>query len=324
MPPGPIETKQTGAGMPRTLGLLCLILAMTASVTLAGKPPVALDRPRHERPTDYTLNPIVHPDELNAGPRKIISIAPSITETCAALGLADRIVGRTQYCTHPPTVQHADVIGAYADTNLEKILALKPDLVLITDSSPKLEENLKKLKLPYATVPDSTLDDVFAAIQQLGDLLGRPRTAQALADRLRTDLDRLSERAGKHSATKVLFTFTPLPQRAESIYVAGPGGYLDTLLGMAGYSNALADRLAKPWARISLETIISARPDFILEVRPPDKAVNADQLYRGWSALAGVPAISKRQIRSLTSTAIAKPGPRINIALHEIITALSQ
>jgi iron complex transport system substrate-binding protein len=308
----------------RNLGLLCAILAITASVALAGKPPVAPDRPQHDRPTDYTLNPIVHPDELNAGPRKIISIAPSITETCAALGLADRIVGRTQYCTHPPTVQHADVIGAYADTNLEKILALKPDLVLITDSSPKLEENLKKLKLPYATVPDSTLDDVFAAIQQLGDLLGRPRTAQALADRLRTDLDRLSERAGKHSATKVLFTFTPLPQRAESIYVAGPGGYLDTLLGMAGYSNALADRLAKPWARISLETIISARPDFILEVRPPDKAVDADQLYRGWSALAGVPAISKRQIRSLTSTAIAKPGPRINIALHEIITALSQ
>ena len=324
MPPGPTEVTQTGATVPRPLGLFFLVLAISASVALAGEPPVALDRPQHERPTDYTLNPIVHPDEVNAGPAKIISIAPSITETCAALGLADRIVGRTQYCTHPPTVQHADVIGAYADTNLEKILALKPDLVLITDSSPKLEANLKKLKLPYATVPDSTLDDVFAAIQQLGELLGRPKTAQALADRLRTDLDRLSERAGKHSATKVLFTFTPLPQRAESIYVAGPGGYLDSLLGMAGYSNALADRVAKPWARISVETIISARPDFMLEVRPPDKAVDADQLYRGWSALAGVPAISKRQIRSLTSTAIAKPGPRINIALHEIITALSQ
>ena len=324
MSPGPIELKQTKAGMLRTLGLLWVILAIAASVALAGAPPVAPDRPQHERPTDYTLNPIVHPDEASAGPGKIISIAPSITETCAALGLADRIVGRTQYCTHPPTVQHADVIGAYADTNLEKILALKPDIVLITDSSPKLEANLKKLKLPYATVPDSTLDDVFAAIQQLGDLFGRPKTAQALADRLRTDLDRLSDRAGKHSATKVLFTFTPLPQRAESIYIAGPGGYLDTLLGMAGYSNALADRVAKPWARISVETIISARPDFMLEVRPPDKAVDMDQIYRGWSALAGVPAISKKQIRSLTSTAIAKPGPRINIALHEIITALSK
>ncbi len=310
--------------MPRPIGLLCVLLAITASVALAGQPPMSPNRPGHERPTDYTLKPIVHPDEVNAGPAKIISIAPSITETCAALGLADRIVGRTQYCTHPPTVQHADVIGAYADTNLEKILALKPDIVLITDSSPKLIANLKKLKLPYATVPDSTLDDVFAAIQQLGDLFGRPKTAQALADRLRTDLDRLSERAGKHSATKVLFTFTPLPRRAESIYIAGPGGYLDSLLGMAGYSNALADRVAKPWARISVETIISARPDFMLEVRPPDKAVDADQLYRGWSALAGVPAISKRQIRSLTSTAIAKPGPRINIALYEIITALSE
>ena len=277
-----------------------------------------------EPPTDYTTKPIIHPDERDGGPARIVSIAPSITELCAALGLADRIVGRTQYCTHPPAVQHAAVIGAYADTNLEKILALKPDLVLITESSPKLAENLTKLNLRYETLPDSTLDDVFAAMHQLGALLDRPKTAAMLADRLHADLERLGEQAGRHFASTVLFTFTPLPNKPESMYVVGPGGYLDTLLRMAGYSNALADRVHKPWARISVETIISARPDFILEVRPPDKAVAPDQLYRGWSVLSSVPAIKNKRIRSLTDTAIAKPGPRINIALYQIIRALSE
>lgn len=277
-----------------------------------------------QAPTDYTINPAVHPDEVAAGPGRIVSIAPSITEMCAALGLADRIIGRTQYCTHPPTVQQAAIIGAYADTNLEKIIALKPDLILITESSPKLKENLTKLNLPYATVPDSTLDDIFAAAEKLGQLFGRPKTAQALMDRLRTDLERLSEQAGSHRATRVLFTFTPLPVKPESIYIAGPGGYLDSLLGMAGYSNALAERVSKPWARISAETILSAKPDYILEVRPPDKAIDMDQLYRRWSVLGSVPAIRKKRIRSLSDTAIAKPGPRINIALHQIITALSE
>ena len=130
----------------------------------------------------------------------------------------------------------------------------------------------------------------------------------------------------KHPRTPVppLSTCPPRRRGPEPIDSAGPGGYLDTLRGMAGSSNAMADRVAKPWARISVETIISARPDFILEVRPPDKAVDMDQIYRGWSVLTGVPAISKRQIRSLTSTAIAKHGPRINIALHETITAPSK
>ncbi len=279
---------------------------------------------RLSAPTDYTINPVVHPHEVGLGPARIVSVAPSITEMCAALGLADRIVGRTQYCTHPPAVQQAAIIGAYADTNFEKILALRPDIVLITDSSPKLEENLKKLKLSYTTVPDNTLDDVFAAADKLGELFHRPKTAQNLVDRLKTDLERLSEQAGTHRASKVLFTFSPLPLRAESIYVAGPGGYLDSLLAMAGYSNAVADRVHKEWARVSVETIISVRPDFILEVRPPHRSVDRDALYRGWSALANVPAIKKKQIRSLTHTAIAKPGPRINIALHEIITVLSR
>lgn len=287
-------------------------------LTTTGAPPVVA------APTDYSTDPTVHPEEVAAGPQRIVSIAPSITEMCAALGLADRIVGRTQYCTHPPGVQGAAVIGAYADTNFEKILSLKPDLVLITDSSPKLADDLKKLRLPVEAVPDSTLDDVYAAAEKIGQLTQHARTAETLVQHLREDLARLSEHAGPSRGLRVLFTFSPLPDKAQPIYVAGPGGYLDSLLNLAGYRNAAADSLTRQWGTMSVEAILTAKPDYILEVRPDAGGFDYAPLYRAWSVLDSVPAIRNKRIRSLTSTAIAKPGPRINIALHDIIAILAQ
>ncbi len=274
-----------------------------------------------EPPTDYAAHPVVHPEEVHRGPRRVISIAPSITELCAALGLADRLVGRTQYCTHPPGVRHATVIGAYADTNMEMIIALNPDIVLITDSSPKLQDQLNGLGLHYATVPDSTLNDVFVAINTVGTLLERPRTAAMLLDRLQRDLEGLRQQR-RRSNSRVLFTFSPLPPEAEAIYVAGPGGYLDSLLELAGYTNAVAGYLDAPWGKISVESLLNISPDQILEIRPPDHPPVTARLYQGWSVLSTVPAIRQQRVRSLSSTAIAKPGPRINVALFEIISAL--
>lgn len=299
--------------------LLALAGWYNQSVLQAGERSTALPAP-----TDYTLNPIVHADESSAGPQRIVSIAPSITEMCAALGLADRIVGRTQYCTHPPAVQGAAVIGAYADANFEKILALKPDIVLITDSSPKLEDDLKKLRLRFQTIPDNTLDDVYTAAEKIGELVQRPKTAQTLIEHLREDLARLSQRAGGHPSFKVLFTHFPLPSQPEPIYIVGPGGYLDSLLSLAGYRNAAADQLSKEWGMLSVEAILAAKPDYILEVRPEAEKFDVQQLYQGWAALESVPAIKHKRIRSLRNTAIAKPGPRINIALHEIISVLAE
>lgn len=273
-------------------------------------------------PTDYTLAPVVDPAEAGQGPARIVSIAPSITEMCAALGMADRIVGRTQYCTHPPEVLQAAVVGAYGDTNYEKIVALQPELILITENSPKIEEVLKGLKLPYVTVPDSSLEDIYAAAARVGEACGRPNSARMLIGHLKNDLEVLRDRAGGGPSLRVLFTHVPLPPTPGSVHAAGPGGYLDSLLEMAGHANALAGIVNEPWANISVETIIRARPDVILEVRPGGQATDLDALHTGWSALQAVPAIGRRQIRSLTSRTVFIPGPRVNIVLHDIIRAL--
>jgi len=275
-------------------------------------------------PTDYTKNPVVHPEETGKGPRRIVSIAPSITEMCAALGLADRVVGRTQYCQHPPAVLQAAIIGAYADTNFEKVIALKPDLVLITTSSLKLIDSLKGLNLPYETVPDSTLEDVYTAIAKLGRLCERPKTAEMLINNLIKDLQTLQQQGSSPQPAKVLFTFSSLPTEARSIYVAGPNSYLDDLLKRAGYTNATSAVLKKPWGMISVETILAIKPDAILEVRTDQGQITPDKLYRGWSCLESVPAFKERRIRSLTDDAVTRPGPRVNLVLYDIIKTLSE
>ncbi|MCG3136584.1 MAG: Vitamin B12-binding protein [Phycisphaerae bacterium] len=272
--------------------------------------------------TDYTMHPQVDPGEIGLGPKRIVCIAPSTSELCAALGLADRVVGRTQYCTHPPTIQSATIIGAYSDTNFEKIIALQPDLILITARSPKLAEELTQLQLPYETLPDNTIDEIYTAIDKLGQHVNRPKTAKLLRENLQLDLLKLSSASGDHRAAKVLLTIDPLPAQPQSLYAAGPGSHLDNLLQLAGYSNALTGFTALEWPRVPLETVVAANPDLILEARPPDEPRDLDQLYQSWAPMSQLPVFAQHRLCTLPTTAAVTPGPRINIALHDMIAAL--
>ncbi len=300
------------------------LFCTTLGAFLAWAVPVVLAaQGTKDTPTDYTVAPDIHPDETTLGPQRIVSIAPSATELCAALGLADRVVGRTQFCKWPPAVERARIVGGQTDTNLEAILALKPDLVLITEGSRQtLSDTLKSLKLQVVTLPDETLDELYRAIDELGQACARPKTARRLVTHLSDDIRRLTERAGNHRHVRVLFSITDLPLEPGSIFVAGPKGHMDELLRRAGYGNAASDVVDRPWTPLSLEQLVAARPDVILEFRPQSKAINADTFYRSWSNMRMVPAIERRRVCSLTESTAMIPGARVNIALHDIITTL--
>jgi len=274
-------------------------------------------------PRDYVWQTVV-PDagEAANGPGRIISLAPNITELCAALGLADRIVGRTQFCLHPPSVQHAAVVGGYVDPNLERIVVLKSDLVLITTSSTRLREKLAALDLPVKELPDSSLEDVFEGIRLLGEYTGRPKTAAQLTGRLRHDLDRLATQQPA-VPLRVLVVVGEMPAMPGPVYIAGPGSYLDSLVKLAGHKNALAGKIDRAWAEVSAEMLLAAKPDAILETRRPERLEMLEAVYEAWADFAAVPAIANRRICSITDDFILIPGPRVNIALYKVIQALS-
>ncbi len=231
---------------------------------------------------DYVLQPRVDPPETEAGPSRIISMAPALTEICWALGLGGRMVGRTQYCIYPPAAQRIEVVGALLDPNIERILALRPDLVVITRGSAVLREKFEGLKLPLQVLPTDSLEDIYIAIEQLGQATGRPKTAALLVRDLRADLGRLRQQAAEVSRArprKVLFVTGALPSPPKGVWVAGPGSYLDALLGLAGATNVVAGDRA--WLEIGTEQVLWMRPETIVEVREPAEAGRQSRGGRG-------------------------------------------
>ena len=197
--------------------------------------------------------------------------------------------------------------------------AAKADLVLVTASSPKLESKLRALDLPVKVLPDSSYEDVFDAIRELGGVTQRPLTARRLIDNLEADMARLEQPPAAHK--RVLLVTGPMPIPATGLHVAGPGSVLDRFLQLAGCENAMAGRLERPWARISVEQVLAANPDIIIETRDPADEAHHDALYRAWSPIAAVNALRHRRIRTLPRW-IELPGPRINVILYRIVVAV--
>lgn len=246
-------------------------------------------------------------------------MAPCLTELCYAMGLGERLVGRTQYCVYPPAAQKVEIVGALLDPNVERILTLQPDLVLITASSSMLKERFAALKLPVLILPDSSLEDVFLAVEQLGRATQRPKSAAALVRQLRAELGQLQQasHAARARPYKVMFVTGALSNPPRSLWVAGPGSYIDTLLSLAGASNALEGDRA--WLEISAEQVLWLRPEVIVEVREAPQASQRDEAVAAWRNL---PGLAKVRIVTLTEIGMMFPGPRVNVMLAKLMDGL--
>lgn len=312
-----------------TIGAIAVICFLLRAVRpSAPPPPVGIARPSLETfasvPIDITVHPIVDDSERDNGPKRIISMAPSITQTCFALGLGDHLVGRTQYCKHPPAAETIPIVGALVDANLELIVQLKPDLVLVTTTSAtQLTDKLLNLHLPVEKIPDSSLDDVFWAFKIIGRLTDRPKSAAAAVERLHAELTRLSACVPRRTPRpSVLIVTGPLPIPPATVWVAGPGSYLDQMVRLAGCRNALAE-MDRPWGEASLESIVLANPDYILEARDNVTSNLLQQLYATWGRLGPIRAIHQGRVRSVEALDLLVPSPRVNITLHRLIQLLA-
>jgi iron complex transport system substrate-binding protein len=277
------------------------------------------------RGRDYPADPLIDPAERDLpipSSMRIVSAAPSVTEILAALGLRDAIVGRTRYCTHPPGIEEVPSFGALLDISTESLLASKPSLIIISGTSRSIADRLAPLKIPVESVPDDSLEDVFSAIQRIGDLCGRPKTAALLCKNLRDDLDSVVSRFGGGNALRVLVATGPLANPPRAPFVAGPQSFYDELLEMGGHRNALPDEAAS-FGELSLEMLLSINPNVIVEL-DPDAATNdpADALAR-WGTIGPLDAVRNRRLIVLPGPAPFVPGPRIARVYQELLSQLA-
>lgn len=271
---------------------------------------------------DRVATPQIAESEISAPQLRIACLSPVATEICSALGAARWIVGRSDYCAHPPEVRAVPSLGTLYSLKLEALLESKPDLVLFSGTSRAQAEQLAKLNLRVESLPDRTLEDVFAAIRRTGEILGRPQTATALCASIRADLEDVRRRHAAIKGTRVLLAIEPLANPPRPVSVAGGGSFLDDLLRLSACQNAV--RQSNFFAPLSFEAIVAADPEVIIELcgSPRAEITGESDPLRAWSTLGSLKAVKSGRVRALVGPELFLPGPRVATLLDRICTTI--
>ena len=255
---------------------------------------------------------------------RIVSLVPNVTEMIYAMGAGNRVIAVSSYDTYPPEVKALPNVGALLDPNVERILSLKPDLVVVYASQNDLKRQLARAGIAVFDYRHGGLDGVTATVRDVGARIGVGTAAETLADRITRGLDGVRQRVGGRARPRTLLVFGRERLALRGIYTSGGIGFLHDMLTTAGGDNVFADVKTES-VQASTEQIIARKPDVILEVR----ATNSDfptgeqsAEARTWSALGSIPAVRSGRIRFLFDDRIVIPGPRVVEGTLEIARAL--
>lgn len=254
---------------------------------------------------------------LDAPATKVVALTASDCEILAALGAEDTLVGRGEYCDYPESILEVPAVQSGADTNLEQIIALEPQVVVMAKMA-QTEEQVAALEAAGIRVVVSDAQDiegVYTAIRLIGALVGRNDEAEAMvADMQSTfaDIAAKSENTGK----TVYFEVSPLQW---GLWTAGKGTFMDELATMCGLTNAFAD--VEGWAEISEEQVLERDPDYIVTISmyygEGPTPVEEIKSRTGWDALK---AVQNDAIFNADSNEVSRPGPRLKDAAEALYT----
>jgi iron complex transport system substrate-binding protein len=248
---------------------------------------------------------------------RIVSLAPSLTETIYALGLQDRLVGDTDYCDYPPDAQKKQKVGGAINPSLEEIAYLRPDVVLVTKHLNTLDtvHSLDALGIPsYATDPRN-VDEIMASAKRLGEVLGAAEAGAALAEDLQRRLDVLQQKIGALPPRRALFVVWTDP-----LISVGKDTFIADALRRAGAISIIDSR--QDWPQVNLEEVAHLQPEVLVfaeshaETTPQRLDVLATR--PAWRILN---AVRDRKF-AVISEAVNRPAPRIVSAIEELAQKL--
>ena len=258
--------------------------------------------------------------------RRVVSLTPSLTEIVFALGAGERIVGVSDFCDYPPEVKTRPRVGTFLQPSVEKILALRPDLILVDAVQQDVAAALQAAGggAQVLAIPMNDLEQVRAAILKVGSGLGDRQTEAAALlaqlDRELGEVKRLVGRRGSRPPPKVLFVVDRQLGGLRGVVAAGPGTYLDELVRLAGGANIFAD-LKVRYAKVAVEAIEERQPEVIFDTVHSDPTQNT-RVRADWLALRNVPAVQSGRIYVLADREFVTPGPRLAKALQQLVSLL--
>ncbi|HVI97228.1 MAG TPA: helical backbone metal receptor [Anaeromyxobacter sp.] len=250
-----------------------------------------------------------------APPRRIVTLAPSLTDVVLGLGLRDRLVGVT-HLDDAPEVAALPRVGGFLDPNPEAILALSPDLVLwVTDGGAlpavrRLAELSAASRHPFPILALDVVSvaDVLATPRVVGEALGAPDAGARLSRELEATIDGVRRRAERLPRRRALFVVG-----REPLVVAGPGSFPDELLRIAGAENVVKG--SRPWPVYPLEKAVADDPDVVVDAALREPA-------EGIRRLAAIPAVRRGAVVRLPDDDLLRPGPRMVHGVEDLLVAL--
>jgi iron complex transport system substrate-binding protein len=265
------------------------------------------------------------PTGLVNPPTRIVSLAPSVTETLFALGVGDRVVGVTRYCDVPSEAAGRVVIGGYLDLNFETIVALAPDLVVgIRDSATALDR-LRGLGLATLEVDQHDVSGILDSITTIGEACAVSGRAVALADDVQRRIDEVGRRTAGLSRPRAVIVVdrTAGTGRITTVWAAGPSTFYHELLALAGGSNAIENGFVV-YPEVSAEGLLGIDPDVILEVTAEleTRGLDRQRLRLDWDSLSTLRAVGSGRIYVLDQEYMVIPGPRVARIVEQFAHAL--
>jgi len=235
---------------------------------------------------------------------RIVSLAPSVTETLFAIGVGTNVVGVSQYCDYPPQVRLLPKIGSFLTPNIEEIVALKPTLMigLLTSSDLREIHALQRMGIATLMVDNDSVTSIEVSIEKIGNAVGRTQAAGELVARIRSRIGEMEERLARVERPPVLMVVGHQP-----LVAVGRGTYLDELLTLAHARN-IADFSNQQWPRLSLEYIVASRPEVILDGQ---MGTDPQAPSRFWARYPSIPAVHQRRVFGYPDDPTLHPGPRV-------------
>ncbi len=250
---------------------------------------------------------------LTDRPVRIVSLAPSLTEVVFAVDRGKYVKGATENSNYPPEAASLPRVGSYRNPDLEKIIALKPDLCLavLDGTPPSLRDRLTALNIPVYVTDPRNLEQVMTTIQEIGTLIN----AREKADELAADMKHRIERVQKTVATasekpRVFFQIGIIP-----IVSVGSGTFIDELIRMAGGQNLTEGPETYP--RLSLEKVLGLSPDVII-ITSMARAQTFETVKAGWMKWTQIPAARDGRIFVVDSDIVDRPTPRLVLGLETL------
>lgn len=281
-------------------------------------PAEAVDATEASETASQTVYPLTLTDAtgtevtFEAAPSKIVSLAPSETESLFALGLDEQIVGVSDNDDYPEAAKSKPKMGGF-ELNTEAIVAAQPDIVFVADvTDDATVESLRGLGLNVFKFNPDTLEDVMGDMTAYGEITDRQAEAKDVTDKMRADIEKVRTAAAsidESDRKTVYLEFSPG-------WTVGKGEFMDELLGTSGAINAAAATTG--WSEVDAEAIIKANPDVILYSQlSVDPQTIKDR--SGWATIA---AVENDRLFAIDDNLVSRPGPRLSEGLIEVFDAI--